>query len=409
MLKSVSAFASLLFATASLLLGVGLLNTALPLRATAEGFSTQLTGAVQSSYYIGFIAGSWIMPGLIRRIGHIRTFSGVAAITCVGAILHGLFIDPILWAVVRAVIGACMVGLYVVLESWLTGASTPDSRGSVFAVYMTVNLLAIAAGQFLIMPYGIENVATFAIAAALIAAALVPIAFTRLAQPPVPPLGRIDLRRTWYVAPVALGGAAATGLANGAFWLLGPAYVVLGGGDEFAVAVFMAATIAGGALLQLPVGYHSDRTDRRRVIGFMAFGSALVGIAVEFAAGRSALGLAVAGFLFGGFAFSIYSLCIAHAVDRVDTHEIVDTTQSLLLVHGVGAFFAPLFAGFLMEKLSHRSLFIYIAVVYVIFWAFVRRHIAGSRLTDESQQGHFVPVTRTSSEAIQAIHGQEGT
>ena len=183
MIKIILSHFSLLAATAILLLGSGLLGTVVALRAGAESFPQGIIGLIMSGFFMGYVLGSYICPHIIRNYGHIRSFSVFAAIGCACVILHGLMIDPIVWPILRVFTSICMLGMYLVIESWLNSMSTNETRGSLFSIYMAINLLVLGSGQYLLLIYDIKSLALFALIALFFSLALVPIALTRITQP----------------------------------------------------------------------------------------------------------------------------------------------------------------------------------------------------------------------------------
>ena len=71
-------------------------------------------------------------------------------------------------------------------------------------------------------------------------------------------------------------------------------------------------------------------------------------------------------FGFGGFAFPLYSLCIAHANDVVEPDDRIDVSSGLLLIFGIGAVIGPFAASWVMTAASHRALFLYTAGVHAL-------------------------------------------
>lgn len=82
-------------------MGSGLLGTLLAVRGGLEGFSDQTLGLIMSGYFVGFFLGTYLAPGLIQRIGHIRAFAFYAALCAAAILLHPIFIDPWAWAALR--------------------------------------------------------------------------------------------------------------------------------------------------------------------------------------------------------------------------------------------------------------------------------------------------------------------
>jgi len=395
MLQTIVSVYSLLTATAILLLGSGLLGTLVALRAGLENFPKGVIGLIMSGFFLGYVAGSYLCPRVIRGFGHIRSFSAFAAIGCASVILHGLWIDAAVWLLLRAVTGISMLGMYLVIESWLNSLSSDRTRGRLFAVYMTINLLALGAGQYLLLIYEPGSLAPFALTALFFSLALVPIALTRMLQPAHVPVARLGLRHLYATSPLGVSGALVSGLVSGAFWGMGPIYALNAGFDEAGIARFMSGVIFGGALLQWPLGHLSDRHDRRLVILGVSLAAGAAALAVFFLVDRQqTLAALLAAVLFGGCAFSIYSLSVAQANDHLQSEHVLETTRGLLLLSGIGAAIGPLAAGLLMQWIGARVLMIPLAA-----FAGLRRRVGETIGT--GAQAEFVVMARTSPAVLE--------
>ena len=327
------------------------------------GYPVTVTGLVMSAYFAGFIVGTYVCPAIIRRAGHIRAFAAMASVASTMPILHALVVTPWAWGALRLLTGACVVGLYMVIESWLNQLAPNSGRGKIFAAYMATTLGALAFGQFLILIGDVLGFTPFALVSILLSLALVPVALTRVPEPPPVAAPRPALRRLLAVAPVGFVGALASGLLNGAFFGMGAVFAQRVGMNEAGVASFMSATIIGGALLQWPVGQLSDRRDRRLVLAGVCAGAALLA-ALAFVAERfSGPMLATIAFFYGGLAFTIYGISVAHVNDLLEPTRVLEATGTLLLLNGIGAAIGPSAAGFLMQNLGPGSLLVYFALV----------------------------------------------
>lgn len=401
MIATVVSLYSLLLGTAIMLLGSGLLGTLLGVRAGMEGFSGSVTGVIMSGYFVGYVVGSYYCPPLIRRVGHIRAFSALAAIASAAVILQGLVVNPWVWWPLRVVTGVCMVGIYLVIESWLNEQAEHRRRGRVFAAYMTVNLLAMGIGQFLLLLYGAGDLASFALVALLTSLALVPIAFTRIPEPRPVEAPRLHLRRLMGISPLGTAGALFTGLGNGAFWGLGPLFGHDIGLRDVGIASFMSAVILGGALLQGWIGHQSDQRDRRRVLMVVCFAAAAAAGVVVLTAGWALPPLVGAAVLFGAFSFSVYSLAVAHTNDHIEPGEVLEATTGLLLLNGIGAALGPIIAGALTELAGPRSLFVYLGLVYGLLGVYAGYRMRVALPIPVEEQAEFVPMARTSPQAVE--------
>lgn len=396
MLKKIIPIYSLLVATAILLLGSGLLGTVVALRAGSEAFPKGLIGLIMSGFFMGYVLGSYLCPWFIRSFGHIRSYSVFAAIGCACVILHGLWVQPYVWLVLRIFTGTCMLGMYLVIESWLNSLATSTTRGGLFAIYMTVNLLALGCGQYLLLVYDPRSLQAFTLIALFFSLALVPIALTRMQQPTPVPSSRLGIRHLFATSPLAVSGALLSGMVNGAFWGMGPIYASSEGFKESGIALFMSGIIFGGALLQWPIGHLSDRLDRRLVIFGVSLVACLAAVAVFYLIGSHRVIGLLASFVFGGCAFSIYALSMAHANDHNDARHILETNRGLLLLSGIGASIGPILAGALMQGLGASMLMLLFAGLMLLLSALALvRHSIGAAIATE-QQSDFIVMARTS-------------
>ncbi|MBU0918916.1 MAG: MFS transporter [Pseudomonadota bacterium] len=397
----IAPISSLLGGVALLLLGHGLLNTLLTLRGVAEGYSTGMIGLLMSGYFAGFLIGTWLAPSLIRRIGHIRTFAFYAALAAVAVLVHVLIVNPWVWLALRVLYGVSLVTLYMVIESWLNAQVSGEKRGQVFALYMAVNLGALAAAQQLLSLDTPMNFTLFALAAILISSALMPITLTRQAQPALPDMPATDLLQLARIAPLPLMAAGISGLTLGGFWGLAPVYASQVGFDAAGVGLLMSITILGGAVLQWPIGLFSDKHDRRVVLLWVvAIAAVLALVITPILSGSLLLGLM---FLWGGLAFSIYSIAVAQMVDQLHPDEILSGSSGLLLANGFGAAFGPVVAGGLMHLFGHIALPLFFAVSLGILaiYSFWRPRRVVDLVTEP--HGHFTPMLRTSHTVLELM------
>ncbi len=383
------------------MVGIGLLFTALGLRAGLMDYPVTVTGLVMSAYFVGFILGTYVCPAIIRRAGHIRAFAAMASVASTMPILHALVFTPWAWGALRLITGMCIVGLYMVVESWLNALAPNSKRGKIFAAYMATTLGALAFGQLLILVGDVLGFTPFALVSILLSLALVPIALTRVSEPPPVAAPRPALRRLFAVAPVGFVGALASGLLNGAFFGMGAVFAQRVGMSEAGVASFMSATIVGGAMLQWPVGQLSDRRDRRLVLAAVCASAALLAALAFVAEGFAAPLLAVVAFFYGGLAFTVYGLSVAHVNDLLEPARILEATGSLLLLHGIGAAIGPSAAGFLMQQLGPGSLLVYFALVLSALAGYaLYRYKLVARPAPSEAHG-YVPMAESSQALLQ--------
>lgn len=387
-----------LLVTAGILIGGnGLQGTFIALRASQEGFSISVIGVVGAGYSIGFAIGCIYVTRMLRAIGHIRTFSAMAAIASASAIAMLLVIDPVFWFVMRLVAGICFASLFATVESWLNAAVTNANRARTLSIYRVVDLGSVTAAQYLIPGIGIGGFELFAIVAMALSLSLVPISLADRSSPTVPEAIRFDVKKLWNISPLATVGCIVVGLTNAAFRNLGPIYGEDIGLTVTAIASFMSAGIVGGVVLQYPLGLYSDRLDRRLIILIATFGSALAALYLAFFAGGDELKNLVGIFVFGAFAMPLYSLCSAHANDHAGEGEHALVSAGMLFFWSCGAIIGPLFASVLLQFFGPQALFLYTAAILVAFMAYTAmRMSARPAVPAGARRSRFRNLLRTS-------------
>ena len=146
---------------------------------------------------------------------------------------------------------------------------------------------------------------------------------------------------------------------------MGAVYAAKLGMSVSEVANFMASMMAGGMVIQWPVGRLSDLIDRRWVMGaasILAAGAAAM-------ASRLTTGtweLYFLAFLFGGFSLSLYSLVVALTNDHLRPGEIVPASGTIVMVSGLSSVTGPVTAAFLMHRLGLESFFLMLAAALLI-------------------------------------------
>jgi MFS family permease len=349
-----------------LTLGAGLQATLLGVRATLEGFSTLVTGAVMTGYYVGFVIGSVAAPKLVRRVGHIRVFAALTAAAAATILVQSILVGPFAWAALRAVSGVCFAGIYVVAESWLNDRAEQRSRGVLLASYMVVIYVGLGAGQLLLNLADPRSQVLFILIGVLISLAVVPMALTAQRAPDFALPRRVSFRELIAISPLGAVGAVFSGATAATLFSMGPVYAASSGLDTAAVATFMAASILPAIALQLPLGRLSDHVDRRSVlIGISVSAAIAAAVALQLGADSPVFFVAVAAY--GGLSLTIYAVCLAHVNDHLQPAQMVAASATVLLANGLGSVLGPLVVSGAMEIAGPRAFFASIVVLHSTF------------------------------------------
>ncbi len=359
MLKVLSSVWALLLGVVLIMLGNGMHFTLIGLRGGIEGFSAAELAVVTSGYFLGFLSGARFTPKLIQRVGHVRVFAALGSFMSAGVIAFTLLAEPWAWTLLRVLIGFCMSGIYVAAESWLNNATTNESRGKVLSAYMIAQTLGIIGAQGLLTLGDAATSALFIGASILVSISFAPILLSVTPAPVAEVARPMSFRDLFSGSPLGavgiflLGGIYATQSGMGAVF-----------GSEIGmtadeIALFVAMLFAGALVLQFPIGWLSDRLDRRKVIlgtaamGALASGLGWVASADPSATGETALWpIMAAAFLAGGMTTPLYALLLAYTNDYLPNEEMAAASGGLVFTFGLGAILGPLLTGWAMQILG---------------------------------------------------------
>jgi MFS family permease len=404
------AVASLLLGSAFLLIAGGLHGLLLPVVGAERGFNLAELGLLGTSWSAGFISGCVLIPQVVRRVGHVRSYGALASVAAITILLNLLFISPAAWIVFRAITGFSFAGAAMVVESWLNERATRENRGTIFSVYQMVNFAASTTGQLLLVIKPPSDYFFFAIGAILYCLAILPTALSTAKSPQPLKAAKLDIRRLYAISPVGAVVSFLIGLVNGAFGTLGPVYAQQIGLATHDIAFLMAGALIGGSLIQFPLGRLSDRTDRRRVLIGVATGAAVIGIVFATLHPHAPLAVTPLAILFGAMIYPMYALTVAHANDFAASDEFVKIASSLLLLYGIGTMGGPLIAAYAMSHLAPEGLFAFTASVHVVVIAYVVYRITRrptlNRVLRDTFQG--LPVAKTATQESAALDPRSG-
>lgn len=403
--------AALLVGVSLLLTGQGLQGTLLPIRASLEAFSALSIGLIGGAYFFGFTLGCLRGGVLVSRVGHVRVFAAMTALASATPLLHGLIVDPLIWSGFRFLTGFCFAVLYVVIESWLNELSTNENRGIVFSTYTMISLSVLAVGQMMILTDDPRGLFLFAVTSVLVSIAVLPIVLSTAPVPSQPERVAVDVRRLYEISPAGTLACLGTGLANGAFWALAPAFVVAITHDTSQAAMFMTANVLGGAAFQWPLGHLSDRVGRRAVlVGSALLCSAIAAAIVLFAEVLPFPGLLALGAAWGVVAFPQYPVAVANANDYADPSEYVMVSSGLLLMYGIGAIAGPLLASAAMTVLGPTGLYVYTGAVHLLVVTYILFRATQRPPAPDAQQVDFsdtLVVAHAKSQVVGAASSRD--
>jgi len=265
---------ALLFGMGLLQIGNGMQGTILGIRGEIEGFSTLEMSIVISAYFVGFLGGSRMAPEMIRRVGHVRVFAALASLISAVMILYPTVTEPWVWTLARVLIGFCFSAVYVTAESWLNNAATNESRGQALSAYMIVQTGGIVIAQGLLVTADPSGYVLFVIPSILVSIAITPILLSISPTPAFDTTHSSSLKELWHYSPLGFVGMFLLGGVFAAQFGMASIYGTQAGLSVAQISTFVSMFFIGALVLQYPIGYVSDRMERRVLIIFVsAFGA----------------------------------------------------------------------------------------------------------------------------------------
>ena len=375
----------------------GVLGVLVPLEMGLMDQSTAVIGMVVTAYALGFLTGSAFTVSFVRPVGHIRAFAALAAVLSVATILFTTSESPLLWAALRFVTGACLAGIFSVIESWIAGAAKQGGLGRTLAVYMICNKTALMAGQGLLSVWHTDSIALFLLVCACFSLSLVPVALTRTDPRLSFDDEKLGFRALYKIAPIGVVGCIGSGLINGSVQGLFPVYGLGIGLSATIIPMFLISTHLGSLACQWPLGWLSDRIDRRLVIVGASFVSALASLAMVFTNEDATYVLLGLFALSGAFSLSVYPICVAHASDFTSPSQLVALIASLLFSWSIGSVIGPPIATAVMYVSGPGGLLIYAATVAFSVGVFAAWRMTRRAPVPVEDRDAFINVPATSA------------
>jgi MFS family permease len=405
MLKVLANSWPLLLGVMLLMVGNGVQSSLLGIRGALEGFSTLQLSVVMSAYYLGFLGGSQLAPEMIRRVGHVRVFAALGSLISAVLVLYPLLLDWTAWSVMRVLIGFSFSVIYVTAESWLNNTASNETRGQALSAYMIVQMLGIIAAQGLLSVGDPVGFGLFIIPSVLVSLAFMPILLADIPAPTFDQIRPMSFRKLFKISPLGCMGMLLTGGVYSAMFGMSSVWGALIGLSIGQIAAFVAAMYVGGLMLQYPIGWISDRVDRRVLVVWMSgIGAVVMLIATVFQLPFNLV--LIVALLLGGTINPLYSLLIAHTNDFLGQDDMAAASAGLIFLNGFGAIFGPLITGWLMGMVGPRGFFLFIGVLFAALagysiWRMVRR------TTPEGSSGYAELSPTASSLAVGAVLERE--
>ncbi|MCJ8140210.1 MFS transporter [Falsirhodobacter halotolerans] len=379
-----------------LMVGNGMQSSLLGIRGGIEDFTTLQISLVMSSYFAGFLFGSKMVPDMIQRVGHVRVFAALGSIISAVLVCYPVMPDWLIWALMRVAIGFSFSGVYITAESWLNNTATNETRGQALSIYMIVQMLGIVTSQILLNVGDPAGFAIFVLPSVLVSIAFIPILLTVTQAPTFETTERLSFARLYEVSPLGVVGMFLAGGIFACMFGMAAVWGTVVGLSVAQISAFIAAMYVGGLVFQYPIGWMSDRMDRRALIGIVA----AVGAVAMFITTFLPIAMWVlipAAIVIGGVANPMYSLLIAHTNDHLTKEQMAGASAGLLLSNGLGAMAGPPIIGWMMDRIGQQGFFVFICALMVMIAAYAAYRTTQRTAPKPEDTGAFVVMAPTAA------------
>ena len=359
-----------------------------------------------SGYFIGYFLGANSIPNMVGKVGHIRVFAAFASMASLSILIHAIFVNPIIWAFGRVITGFSMVSIFIVMESWLNDRANNRTRGQLLSIYFMVSLIGIALGSLLLNFSKPEKYEPFILISLLLSSALIPILLTKRKAPKFKKLGFINIKGLYKTSPLASVSMFCTGVIHSAIFSLAAVYAISINFTIFEISLMIFLITISGGLFQWPIGYYSDKTDRRIIIIISSFVAAIFAFLSIISSGSSLEIMYLASSLgtdkilffiyvsaYAGFAIPLFTLNLAYVNDHMPKEKFVAAGSGMQIIFGLGAMIGPFLCSILMGKIGTSGFFVHLLFFHLIIGFFGLFRIT-RRGYEENPESTFTPLPR---------------
>lgn len=352
-------------------------------------------GLIHSSFYGGILTGALRSEKIINRVGHIRAFASFSSLLTFTIIFQALYQSPNFWILLRFFAGFSTAAIYVIIESWLLVQSTKKNKGKILSIYMVCLYSAQTIGQFGLDIIDVNTMQPFLLAALVASVSMIPASLTHMQAPDIKKLPKMAISKYFLASPLGFIGCIISGFTLSAIYGFLPSYAL---NQNVSVSILLGMTIAGGFVLQWPIGKLSDMFDRTIIITLLAVVIMFICFIIITCA-LDNIAVYILAFCLGGLCFTIYPVCIAQVCDYLSNSNMINVTGVLLFAYGIGAVSGPPVLAVLVKIFSPTALFYFISFVSFILFLCGVYSLKTVKAVSQEEQVDFVAMPRVSSVA----------
>lgn len=354
-------------------LSQGLLLPVLSIFMEERGISSSVNGLHAAALYIGSFGMSLVAVKVLERIGFKKLILGGMVLVMVALPLFPLISNLEVWFILRLLVGIGDNALHFASQLWMMLITPPNQRGRNISIYGMSYGIGFSIGPLAIrlLPYGqlvpfLLLAILFALVALLVYLQMPDTMPDKLDEGKGKASGSRKTLRIYRLAWFALIPSVLYGYMEAAMNSNFPIYGLRTGLTAGEIATLLPFFGIGGLILQLPLGYLSDRYGRKIILMIAGSLGGLLFLIVPLI-GNDYFGLLVIFMLTGGLVGSFFSLGLAYAADILPRH-LLPTANVIASIHfNIGSIAGPNLGGAAMHFGSAGLLFVILGLFYLTF------------------------------------------
>ncbi|NJL08685.1 MAG: MFS transporter [Methylacidiphilales bacterium] len=304
-----------------------------------RGISSTWIGLNTATAGIANILVAPLVPRLLRQVGVVRLLIAAGAAGAFSLLAFKLAGPFWLWFPLRFIAGGALCVVFVVSEFWINSVAPERRRGLVMGIYATMLAIGFAGGPLLLATIGTTGWWPFVIGTIIMLLAMIPVVAAGSLVPAITSTSTHSVGGFLLIAPTATLAALVFGAVETGSMSFLPLLGLRIGMDETAAALLLSAAMLGNVAFQIPLGWLSDRIDRRLVLAACGAVGTVGALALTVVPPGPAFMAAV--FVWGGIVASLYTVGLAHLGSRYRGADLASANAAFIMLYSVGFTFGP--------------------------------------------------------------------
>lgn len=344
----------------------GLTMPLLSLVLDQHGVGRTLIGVNTAVQFLSVFVIAPYAPRLMRSIGPAWMMLWAILGMSVVLVLLPVYVNVYVWFPLRFLLGIAGAALWIAGEAWVNHTTEEHVRGRVIAIYSMITAGGFALGPLIVTVTGSQGWTPFAVSAAVIVLAAVPLFWVLADAPRLEGTPTARLAGYLSMAPVAMSVYLMFAMTDGILLTFLPLYGMQVGLPE-ATAISLVTVMAIGTIIfQWPIGWLADHMNRMLLTAISVFTMFVLACVLPFVIAHTPWN-AVFALLFGGVFGVLYTVPMVLLGQCFKGADLAAGATMFGVMFSVGSIAGPPLGGLGMSQLGEHGLAFALAAVFLAF------------------------------------------